>query len=132
MYNRDVGQVIPLHPLFNFDFVLDVDFAKEMISTKTFPFVQDRVNELAEYYLRNFGIETDKPYEFYEDTSFVRSFRLGSNGLWLGLDGVGIPDPESSIRYRSQEADSLIKMHGLLSLVDYWAFCNPIFKGVIP
>ncbi|MEK6847959.1 MAG: hypothetical protein AABX50_02445 [Nanoarchaeota archaeon] len=132
MDERIVWQPINLNrPWYHLGIVLNPDFAREMISLKIPLWVQERMNNLGRESLKKLGIDWDNPYQFYRDTSFVKNFRLESNGVWLGFsENLSKQSFNEPLIYHSQGINSLLRINGLLALVDLWADdCGPVLKG---
>ena len=132
MDDRIVWQPVNLNnPLYPISILLDPGFAKEMILLKIPLWAQERINEFGKESLKKSGIKYDEPYQFYRDTSFVKRFHLGKNGIWLGFSGnLAEQSFSGPLIYKSQGIDSLSRKKGLLDLVDLWIDHGPDLNGI--
>lgn len=120
-------------PSMEFGILLDRDFSKDMLESKTTQENQDRLQKLAnEYIMKRFKLIHLNPYIFREDSCFVKQIHLGSNGKWLCVDTTydRIPTDvhKGLIPYLSHNIDNSIDAYGLIALVDMWVTYSKILK----
>jgi len=127
--NKIVWQPIYRPGMFEFEVVLDRNFAMEMINTKTPVKRQNHMNDLATELLKL----TANPYQFYRDSCFVSRLNLANNEAWLEGDRPienyfrNISKP---IKYYSHNADDPHKTYQLFALFSLWIRYANNLKGL--
>ncbi len=124
---RVIWQPFALYqPSCDFGIYLDRDFAQEMFDAKLDPGRQGQMQRNGYETLLRLGGINRTPYDFMEDTAFVRRFHLGGNGVWLSTETslaemIGKSHREGPIEFHSHNIDTLHQQRRLLALVDLWA-----------
>lgn len=128
--NKIIWQPIFRPSMFEFEVVLDRDFAMEMVNTKIPAKRQNEMNDLAAELLNL----TTNPYQFYQDSCFVSRFNLADSRIGLAEDH----SPEyyinkktsQPIKYYSHNADDPYKSHELMTLFNLWIRYANNLKGL--
>ena len=113
---------------------LDRTFAKEMLKSKIFKEKQDRLNQIASEDLKKQGINWLKPYTFQGDSAFISKFYLGSNGVWLSAETIGLEDilkdnsSKKPIKYDTHNVDNKYQIYALMMLFDTWVEYSDVIR----
>ena len=120
---------------YDFEVYLDRDFARTMIQAKIAPERQKITNELANEELKKLGIHWSNPYDFYEDTGFIRQFYIGQNGVWLSTNHRNIDEllegaeSHELIKYDSHNVDTSRQAYVLMRIFDKWVAYADAMRG---
>jgi len=119
---------------YEFNILLDWEFAEKMIGITLSDDFRDRLNEYGAKVVKEKGHSWLSPYQFYEDTAFVDQFSLGENGVWLAADTTSGRSPlevfkkPNPIKFSSHNVDHSSHGYTLKALVDMWIYYSDVFK----
>ena len=116
---------------YNFNVLLDRDFARAMATAAIGPAKQQKMNELGSEELQRLGTVWPDPFIFHQESALVTQFYLGQNGVWLALDDPGSLTDElysKPIEYHSHNVDTTKQVFDLQYLFDVWVKYADILK----
>ena len=120
-------------PTSEFGILLSREFTHEMLELKIGSKIQREFNTYAEdEVMKKFKYTTGGPYEFDEDSAFIRQFNLGSKGKWLALTGCFGENPLEAnrglIKYDSHNLETMTDAYALMALFDLWVEYSKVLK----
>ena len=124
MANQIIWQPQKIYqPGYDFDILLDSEFAKEMFNSEL---SQENYQKMQELPKKLMGFQKPEPYIFHKNTCFIRQINLNAEeGKWLYLDdacGGAKPNFDKPIKYSTHNFDygtyssDIVTLMGLFDL----------------
>ena len=131
--NRIVWQPTHIYqPHYDFEVILDKEFAGEMFTAIIGREMQEKMNSLAQKTLQRYKNLQPSPYHFHGNSALIRQVTIdGGRGTWLESEGYSgqPPDFSRNLKYTTHNMDSSSDTLCLLSLFDLWITYADVLKG---